>query len=192
MSDNNNEITFRILCSKEELIDILDRKGYKKDRSFVLDDTYFVPVDTDFSESARLIISKAIILRIISEEDKCDKELVYKLKDIDPSGAIKSQKKYTCGIQNESDAMEFLQALGYKKLFRIVENDIVCEKDGMGLIIKDVVDMGLMMEIETRKQGPFSSIEDLISLVDKLEIPADKSDYFVKKAEIAFNNINGV
>ena len=38
-----NEITIRILCSKEELIKHLEEKGLKKGRKFRLDDHYLIP-----------------------------------------------------------------------------------------------------------------------------------------------------
>ena len=61
-----NEITIRILCSKEELIKYLEEKGLKKGRRFRLDDHYLIPKILKLEElTVREILAKAVIIRNI-------------------------------------------------------------------------------------------------------------------------------
>ncbi len=64
-----NEITIRILCLKEELIKHLEEKGLKKGRKFRLDDHYLIPKTLKIEElKVREILSKAVIIRNIDND----------------------------------------------------------------------------------------------------------------------------
>ncbi len=44
---NNNEITLKVTCTKDDLINILIKKGFKIKEEFTLNDYYFIPNDLD-------------------------------------------------------------------------------------------------------------------------------------------------
>ena len=85
--------------------------------------------------------------------------------------------------------MRLLQAIGYKKIMNIKEDDIVYEKDGFELAIKDIKNGEKLIEIETEANEELNTIDKLISKVDEIDIPIYKDNYFVKKAEIELNKI---
>ena len=66
----------------------------------------------------------------------------------------------------------------------IKENDVVYEKDGFQLAIKDIKNGDNLIEIETEETKDLDSIEKLIQKVNEIEIPIYTDNYFVKKAEI--------
>ena len=85
--------------------------------------------------------------------------------------------------------MRLLQAIGYKKIMNIKEDDIVYGKDGFELAIKDIKNGEKLIEIETEDNEEFNTIDKLISKVDEIDIPIYKYNYFVKKVEIELNKV---
>ena len=69
----------------------------------------------------------------------------------------------------------------------IIEDDIVYEKDGFKLAIKNIKDGDNLIEIEENER--YNAIEKLIQKVNELEIPIYTDNYFVKKAEIELDKI---
>ena len=79
----SNEITIKVIDTKENLIKILIEKGFNEGRKFSLDDYYFIPNNIDIKKlSAREILSKAIIIRYIIDEDKIIQKIAFKRKNI--------------------------------------------------------------------------------------------------------------
>ena len=126
-----NEITIKITCSNNELIKLLTSNGFTEGRKFTLDDYYLIPKDLDIEHlTTREILSKAIIVRYIVNNNKITQKLTFKKKNINENGEIISQKAIN-----------------------------------------------------------FDTVDKLKKLVMKLEIPIEKDNYFVKKAEDALNKI---
>ena len=106
MSDKkSNEVTIKVIDTKENLIKILLNKGFKKGVEFSLDDYYYISNNIDIDKlSTREILSKAIILRYITEGDKIFQTITFKTKNIDEKGNILSQDSINCDIKNIEDA----------------------------------------------------------------------------------------
>ena len=71
----------------------------------------------------------------------------------------------------------------------IKEDDVVYEKDGFQLAIKDISNGDKLIEVETNANDEFDSVEKLINRVNQLDIPIYTDNYFVKKAEIELNKV---
>ena len=188
----SNEITVKIKGSITEFYKIVEEKGFRIIDQFSMDDTYFVPISLDIKNlTTREILSKAILVRNIY--DKTSKEIkrkiTFKIKDFDKEGNILSQEAISCDVLNTDDAMRLLQVIGYKKIMNIKEDDIVYEKDGLELAIKDIKNGEKLIEIETEANEELNTIDKLIRKVDEIDIPIYKDNYFVKKAEIELNKI---
>ena len=69
----------------------------------------------------------------------------------------------------------------------IKESDIIYYKDKLELAIKFIENSNTLIEIET--DDNFKTIVELKQLVTELEIPIEKGNYFVKKAEDELNKI---
>lgn len=177
-----NEITIRILCSKEELIKHLEEKGLKKGRIFRLDDHYLIPKTLKIEElTVREILSKAVIIRNIDNDGKKVNKITFKKKNINEKGEIVSQTATSCEVIDYTEGIKLFEELGYYEIMNIIEDDIIYYNDNIELAIKDVYNGELLIEIETNKN--ITTIEELKKIIEKLEIPFEKDNYFVKKAE---------
>ena len=177
-----NEITIRISCSKEELIKHLEGKGLKKGRKFRLDDHYLISKTLKKEElTVREILSKAVIIRNIDNDGKKVNKITFKKKNINEKGEIVSQTATSCEVFDYTEAIILFEELGYYEIMNIIEDDIIYYNDNIELAIKDVYNGNLLIEIETNNN--ITTIEELKKIIERLEIPFEKDNYFVKKAE---------
>ena len=177
-----NEITIRIVCSKEELIKHLEEKGLKKGRKFRLDDHYLIPKILKIEElTVREILSKAVIIRNIDNDGKIVNKIIFKKKNINEKGEIVSQIATSCEVFDYTEGIRLFEELGYYEIMNIIENDIIYYNDKIELAIKDIYNGDILMEIETNNNT--TTIEELKRIIESLEIPFEKDNYFVKKAE---------
>lgn len=177
-----NEITIRILCSKEELIKHLEEKGLKKGRRFRLDDHYLIPKILKLEElTVREILSKAVIIRNIDNDGKIVNKITFKKKNINEKGEIVSQAATSCEVMDYTEGIRLFEELGYYEIMNIIEDDIIYYNDKIELAIKDIYNGDLLIETETNKN--ITTIEKLKEIIESLEIPFEKENYFVKKAE---------
>ena len=177
-----NEITIRILCSKEELIKHLEEKRLKKGRIFRLDDHYLIPKKLKAEElKVREILSKAVIIRNIDNDGKKVNKITFKKKNINEKGEIVSQTATSCEVIDYTEGIKLFEELGYYEIMNIIEDDIIYYNDKIELAIKDIENGDLLIETETNKN--ITTIEELKKIIEKLEIPFEKENYFVKKAE---------
>lgn len=185
-----NEITVKVTTSKEELIKVLKEKGFKYIREFSLDDYYFVPNKLDIkSLSPREILAKCLIVRNIFDEGKYKKKITYKIKEINNIGEIINQKAINCDIYDIDQAKNLLEAIGYYQIMNIKEDDLVYKKGDLELSIKDIKDGDVLIEVEVDENTEFNTIDKIKKVVQNLEIPIVKNEFFVKKAEIELGKI---
>ena len=84
-------------------------------------------------------------------EGKISKKITVKIKNFDEHGDILSQKSVNCDIASIEDAKNLLKAMGYKEIMNIKEENIVYEKDGFELAIKNVINGDNLIEVELEK-----------------------------------------
>lgn len=186
----SNEITIKIKCQLSEFYKIIEEKGFKKIRQFSMDDTYFIPKEIELDKlSTRNILSKAVLVRDIigKTSNKRTKLITYKIKNIDEKGNILNQESINCNILDIEDAKKLLKAIGYEEIMNIKEDDIIYEKDGFELAIKNINNGDKLIEIEETEE--LNTIEKLIQKVNEIGIPIYTDNYFVKKAEIELDKI---
>ena len=173
-----------------EFYKIIEEKGFKKIRQFSMDDTYFIPKEIELDKlSTRDILSKAVLVRDIigKTSNKRTKLITYKIKNIDEKGNILNQESINCNILDIEDAKKLLKAIGYEEIMNIKEEDIIYEKDGFELAIKNINNGDKLIEIEETEE--INTIEKLIQKVNEIGIPIYTDNYFVKKAEIELDKI---
>lgn len=188
----SNEITVKIKCGLNEFYKIVEEKGFKVVDKFSMDDTYFIPETLNPDKmNTREILQKALLVRDIRRKmpERVIKQITFKIKNFDESGNILSQESISCDILEIEDAKKLLKAIGYKEIMNIKENDIVYEKDGFQLAIKDIKDGDNLIEIETEEKDDMDTIEKLIQKINEIEIPIYTDNYFVKKAEIELDKV---
>ena len=182
---NNNEITVKVNTSINEMEEILKSKDFKLSDKFTCEDYYFISKNIEIKKTVREILKKVIIVRQV----KNDKVLVFKKKEIDENGNILKQEKFECNILDIKEAKEFLEAIGYKNIMNILEEDICYSKNGLELLLKDIKNSNILMEIETQDIDGFRTIEDLKEKLLKLNLPIDINNFFVKKAEVELEKV---
>lgn len=188
----NNEITVKIKYNLDELYNILEKKDFKIVDKFSMDDAYFVPNEIDLDKTnSREILMQAVLVRDITGKisNRRTKKMTFKIKNFDEYGNILSQSAVNCDILNTDDAKRLLNAIGYQEIMNIKENDIVYEKDGLQLAIKDIENGDNLIEVETTESADLNTIEKLIKKINEIEIPIYTDNYFVKKAEIELDKI---
>ena len=179
-----NEITIKVICSKNELLDFLTNQGFKPGEKFSLDDYYYIPISLDIENmTVREILSNAIILRYITEEKGITQKITYKIKNFSSNGDIIDQRAINCEVKDIEDAKKLFEAIGYYEIMNIKEDDIVYCKDGFGLAIKFIKNSDILIEIETEPNTEWDTIEKIKAIVSKMNLPIEKGNYFVKKAE---------
>ena len=142
-----------------------------------------------FKKSNKITVKIKCKLKEFHKKVEEKKLIAFKIKNFDEKGNILSQKAINCYIKEIEDAKELLKAIGYKEIMNIKEDDIVYEKDGFQLAVKDVKNGDNLIEIETEDNDELNTIEKLIQKANNIGIPIYTDNYFVKKAEVELNKI---
>ena len=137
--------------------------------------------DVDLDINPLDILKKCILIRSFDNKKHL---LVYKYKEYDENENIINQGKSQVQVVNREDAKTFLKTIGYKELISIVDNIEVYEKNGLEICIEEVNEKYLFIEIE--ENDKYNTIEKMIEALNNTKIDYDKSNYFVKKAKIIF------
>lgn len=183
-----NEITVKVTCSNDQLINLLTNKGFNEGRKFTLDDYYLIPKDVNIKNlTTREILSKAVIIRYIVDEGKIIQKITFKKKNINDKGEILSQKAINYEILDFRAGIDLFSELGYYEIMNIKESDVIYYKNNIELALKFIENSDTLIEIET--DDDFDTIDKLKKLIDEFEIPIEKENYFVKKAEDKLNKI---
>ena len=115
------------------------------------------------------------------------KQLLYKYKKYDSNGDIIEQGKIKCPVTDINKAMEFMNAIGYEKLFDIHDKCIVFANDKTELVVQLVNDKYIFIEMESEPQyinRKYENVEELKDDICSYNLSIDKSNFFVKKAEL--------
>ena len=182
--DNSNEITVKINTQLPSLVEILLSQGFHLTEKFTLSDVYYIKNDTDLKSDILDIIKDCILIRRHIDDELTKNFLTLKKKLFNKKGEILSQQKVDLEILSLDDAKAFLAMLGYKELLSIDAQIQTYEKGDLGICIQYVNNKYLLVEVE--EKGSLDTVEKLIAALDEINIDYDKSNYFVKKAQLIF------
>ena len=187
---NSNEITVKIKGDINEFYNDIKNKGFKNIDHFNLDDTYFIPKDLKLEDmTTREILSKAVLIRQVTYDYKVVKLITFKKKEFDDKGNILNQQNIECNILDLNEAQKLLDAMGYKEIMRIVENDLVFRKDDVQFAVKDIVNGDKLIEMELGFNETFDTLKQIEEKLKELDLPVYTDNFFVKKAEIELDKI---
>ncbi len=180
-----NEITVQVTCNYEELHSLLIKQGFKIIEKYKVIDEYLISKDYDLKNKNSLdILKKCVIVRYI---ENTLKELLYKYKEYSNNGDILKQAKVSCKVNDIKEASNFMKTIGYKELIHIQNNSVVYTNDKIEFAVQLVNDKYIFIELEERSEHVktiFSNVEDMKKVIDSLNIPMVKNNYFAKKAVI--------
>ena len=183
-----NEITVLVTGSFDELHNSLIKNGFIVKDKYITHDIYMINKDIDINKLDTLdILKKCAIVREITGIKKV---LLYKHKEYSDNGDIIVNGKIECPIEDTLKAIKFMEAINYQKLIEINDNCTEYANDEIELIVQEVNDKYIFFEVEdtlryTNKK--FKSIDEMIDVINKYNLPFKKNNYVVKKAEIILN-----
>lgn len=182
------EITVGVNVSYEKLEEELKRNNFIKKEEYIVNDSYLINSLINITDMKSLdILKKCVLVRDIVG---ILKQLLYKYKKYDNNGNIIEQGKIKCPVTDINKAMEFMNAIGYEKLFDIHDKCIVFANDKTELVVQLVNDKYIFIEMESEPQyinRKYENVEELKDDICSYNLSIDKSNFFVKKAELILN-----
>jgi hypothetical protein len=185
-----NEITVLVTSDFNTLEKNLVKHKFKVTDQFELNDVYMIDKSINLDKLSNLeILSKCILVRDIPGVKK---SLLYKKKEYAPNGDIIKQSKTECNIDDINKAVSFMEAINYKVLFKTHAKCIAYCNNKSELLVQLVNDEYILIEHEDKPDyvdRTYSSIEEVKEDLLQYDLPIDKSNFFVKKAEIELNKV---
>ncbi len=182
------EITVKVNVSYEKLEEELKRNNFIKKEEYIVNDSYLINSLINITDMKSLdILKKCVLVRDIVG---ILKQLLYKYKKYDNNGDIIEQGKIKCPVTDINKAMEFMNAIGYEKLFDIHDKCIVFANDKTELVVQLVNDKYIFIEMESEPQyinRKYENVDELKDDICSYNLSIDKSNFFVKKAELILN-----
>lgn len=182
------EITVRVNVSYEKLKEELKQNNFIKKEEYIVNDSYLINSLINITDMKSLdILKKCVLVRDIVG---ILKQLLYKYKKYDNNGNIIEQGKIKCPVTDINKAMEFMNAIGYEKLFDIHDKCIVFANDKTELVVQLVNDKYIFIEMESEPQyinRKYENVDELKDDICSYNLSIDKSNFFVKKAELILN-----
>ena len=175
-----NEITIKINDSKEQIIDILLKNGYKKIDDYTLKDIYMIKKDIPINKDIFSNLKDYLLLRNINNNIYC---LTYKNKKYDKLGNILNQEKINVYIDNINNSKTLLDKIGYKELINVYDKIEVYNKDNLDSLVEFVNNKYLYLEIE---ENEYYNLDDIKDKIDKLNINYDHHTFYANKAHDVF------
>jgi len=184
------EITVRVNVSYERIKEELKQNNFIKKEEYIVNDSYLINSLINITDMKSLdILKKCVLVRDIVG---ILKQLLYKYKKYDSNGDIIEQGKVKCPVTDINKAMEFMNAIGYEKLFDIHDKCIVFANDKTELVVQLVNDKYIFIEMESEPQyinRKYENVEELKDDICSYNLSIDKSNFFVKKAELILNEM---
>mgnify|MGYP004555200313 FL=1 len=182
------EIAVKVNVSYEKLEEELKQNNFIKKEEYIVNDSYLINSSINIADMKSLdILKKCVLVRDIVG---ILKQLLYKYKKYDNNGDIIEQGKIKCPVTDINKAMEFMNAIGYEKLFDIHDKCIVFANDKTELVVQLVNDKYIFIEMESKPQyinRKYENVEELKDDICSYNLSIDKSNFFVKKAELILN-----
>ena len=184
------EITVLVKSDYDTLKKELEQNGFVIKEQFVLRDIYLLNNKINISNMDSLDILKNCVL--VREVIGIEMELVYKYKKYDNNGDILEQGKVECPITDVKKAIQVRDAIEYKELFIINDKCIVFANDRTELMVQLVNNKYIFIEMEAKCKyidKVYANIDGLKEDICSYNLSIDKSNFFVKKAEIILNEV---
>ena len=181
-----NEITVEVDTGLEELISILESKGFKLKETYDLNDIYLIN-KADKKGDYLSMLNKCVLIRHIIEENKETKMLTYKYKEYNENKEITKQGKVKVIIDDIDNSKLLFERLNFEELIRINDHMLVYATDKDELVIQNVNNKHIYIEIEDKCNYAdrfYNSIDEMKEVIINNSIPIKDNNFFVKKAEI--------
>lgn len=181
-----NEITVEVNTDLNNLISILEERGFKLKEVYDLNDIYLINKN-DKENDYLAMLNKCVLIRDIIEQTKETKMLTYKYKEYNDKNEITKQGKIKVIIDDVEKSKLLFERLNFEELIRINDHLLVYASDKDELVIQCVNNKHIYIEIEDKcnyVNRTYTSINEMKKVIIDNSIPIKSDNFFVKKAEI--------
>lgn len=181
-----NEITVEADTNLENLIVLLNSKGFELKETYDLNDIYLINKN-DKENNYLSMLNKCVLIRYIIEKNKETKILTYKYKEYNQNKEITKQGKINVSIDDIDNTKLLFEKLNFEELIKINDHMLVYATDKDELVIQSVNNKHIYIEIEDKcnyANRIYNSIDEMKKVIIDNNIPIKNNDFFVKKAEI--------
>jgi predicted adenylyl cyclase CyaB len=188
-----NEITVEVDTTLENLISILENRGFKLKEAYDLNDIYLIN-KLDKKCDYLSMLNNCVLIRHIIEENKETKMLTYKYKEYNENKEITKQGKVKVKIDDIDNSKLLFEKLNFEELIKINDHMLVYATDKDELVVQNVNGKHVYIEIEDKCNYAdrfYNSIEEMKEVIIDNSIPIKGNDFFVKKAEIELQETYG-
>lgn len=177
------EITVLVITSYEQLDSILVSSGFNIKLNGIIDDIYMLPNSVNYKDYDYLELSKYFVIIRNWKDNK--KELLYKNKKYDSNGNIICENKTECYINDILDGINFMKSIGYREFIHVKDDFVTYTNGDIELCVQRINDKYIFIEYEGFNGEDIDSLKEKL---DSLNLPYDKSSYFMKKAEFVMKD----
>lgn len=181
-----SEITVEVNTNMNDLIKILESKGFKLKEAYNLNDIYLIN-KRDKNNDYLSMLNKCVLIRHIIEDNKENKLLTYKYKEYNKNKEITKQGKINVKVDDIDNSKLLFEKLGFEELIKIYDKLYVYATDRDELVVQSVNNKHIYIEIEDKchyANRVYNSIDEMKAVIIDSSIPIKNNNYFVKKAEI--------
>lgn len=181
------EITVEVDTTLDEIKNILKNKGFKIKEEYDLDDIYMINKNDKIGNNYLELLKKCILIRNVIKENENKKILTYKYKEYNDNKDIIKQGKINCYIDSIGNAQQIFEALNFEKLISIKDHMLVYSNGTDEFVVQSVNNKHIYIEMEEKcnyTDKIYKTIDEMIDVIKKYDIPIKGDNYFMKKAEI--------
>lgn len=187
-----NEITVLVNSELNDIKEHLSDLGFKVMEEYCVNDIYMINKCYVDNEHSLELLKKCVLIRNIIDESDSRKFLTYKYKEYNDKEEIIKQGKINVKVDSIDNSRKLLEALNFEKLISINDNLTVYSNGVDEIVLQCVNNKHIYIEIEDKCNyidKKYNSIEEMIDVIKKYNIPIKDDNYFVKKAYIELSEV---
>lgn len=187
-----NEITVLVNSELNDIKEYLSNLGFKVMEEYCVNDIYMINKCYVDNEHSLELLKKCVLIRNIIDEGGSKKFLTYKYKEYNDKEEIIKQGKINVKVDSIDNSKKLLEALNFEKLISINDNLTVYSNGVDEIVLQYVNNKHVYIEIEDKCNyidKKYNSIEEMIDVIKKYNIPIKDDNYFVKKAYIELSEV---
>lgn len=187
-----NEITVLVNSELNDIKEHLSDLGFKVMEEYCVNDIYMINKCYVDNEHSLELLKKCVLIRNIIDESDSKKFLTYKYKEYNDKEEIIKQGKINVKVDSIDNSRRLLEALNFEKLISINDNLTVYSNGVDEIVLQCVNNKHIYIEIEDKCNyidKKYNSIEEMIDVIKKYNIPIKDDNYFVKKAYIELSEV---
>lgn len=187
-----NEITVLVNSELNDIKEYLSNLGFKVMEEYCVNDIYMINKCYVDNEHSLELLKKCVLIRNIIDESGSKKFLTYKYKEYNDKEEIIKQGKINVKVDSIDNSKKLLEALNFEKLISINDNLTVYSNGVDEIVLQYVNNKHVYIEIEDKCNyidKKYNSIEEMIDVIKKYNIPIKDDNYFVKKAYIELSEV---